>query len=257
MYSFSRSEEEFKEFYELCAKTYERIFARVGIGEVTYRTVADGGSFTTEFTDEFQTLSEAGEDTIYVDKKKNIAINKEVYTDEVISELGLKKEDLVEEKAIEVGNIFPLGLRFSKALGLTYKDEEGKEQEIVMGSYGIGLGRLMGVVVEVFSDDKGIVWPKEIAPFSVHLVALPGGEKEADKVYEELGKQDIEVLYDDREQVSAGGKLVDADLFGIPQRIVVSKKTVEQGAVELKKRNEEQVELVQQKDLRKALLKNA
>ena len=152
LYSFSRSEEEFKEFYETCAMAYERIFSRVGIGDKTYRTAASGGSFTPGLTDEFQTISSAGEDTIFVDKTKRLAVNKEVYTNEVVSALGLKKQDLVEEKAIEVGNIFPLGTKYSKALGFTYKNEKGEERPVVMGSYGIGLGRLMGTIVEVLSD---------------------------------------------------------------------------------------------------------
>lgn len=248
LYSFSRSEEEFKEFYEACAKAYERIFSRVGIGDKTYRTVASGGSFTPGLTDEFQTISSAGEDTIFVDKTKRLAVNKEVYTNEVVSALGLKKQDLVEEKAIEVGNIFPLGTKYSNALGFTYKNEKGEERPVVMGSYGIGLGRLMGTIVEVLSDEKGMVWPNAVAPFQAHLLALEGGEKEAKKVYDLLVKQGVEVLYDDRD-ASPGEKLTDADLLGIPWRIVVSKKTVASDSVEVKQRSEEKVTLMPQKDL--------
>jgi prolyl-tRNA synthetase len=157
LYSFSINEEEFKKFYETCADSYLKIFNRVGLGDYTFRTLAPGGSFTTGFTDEFQTLSKAGEDIIYVDKNKKLAINKEILTDENISLLGLKREDLIEEKSIEVGNIFPLGTKYSDAIGLKIKDEKGNEQSVIMGSYGIGLGRLMGTIVEVLSDEKGIV----------------------------------------------------------------------------------------------------
>lgn len=239
LYSFSRSEEEFREFYEKCAEAYLAIFGRVGVGEITYRTFASGGSFS-KFSDEFQTVSEAGEDTIYIHDEKRIAVNKEVYTDEVLADLGFKKEELREAKAIEVGNIFPLGTRYAEAFGLTYKDERGEDKPVIMGSYGIGLGRLMGTVVEVLSDAKGIVWPESIAPFAVHLVSLAGQDaavrKAADEAYNTLRSRNIEVLYDDRDDKSAGEKFQDADLIGIPLRAVVSKETAKQGKVEIKKR---------------------
>lgn len=235
LYSFSKDEKEFRAFYEQCAAAYTRIFERVGLGEVTFRTFASGGSFS-KYSDEFQTISDAGEDTIYVHKGKKIAVNKEVYNDEVLADLGLKKEELEEKKAIEVGNIFPLGTRFSDAIGLTYKDEKGSDVPVVMGSYGIGPGRLMGTIVEVLSDEKGIVWPKEVAPFSVHLVSISGGNPdvvaEADRYYELLRESGIETLYDDRD-VRAGEKFADADLIGIPMRIVVSEKTMAEGGVEV------------------------
>jgi prolyl-tRNA synthetase len=235
LYSFSRSEKEFREFYEACASAYMNVFKRVGIGEMTYRTFASGGSFS-KYSDEFQTVCDSGEDIIYLNKARNIAVNKEVYRDEVLQELGLKKEDLSEEKAIEVGNIFPLGTRFSETLGLTYKDDKGKEQPVIMGSYGIGPGRLMGTVVEVLADEKGIVWPKEIAPYAVHMLSIHGGNAdmiaEADRIYEILREHDIEVLYDDRD-VRAGEKFADADLIGIPTRLVVSEKAISAGGVEL------------------------
>jgi prolyl-tRNA synthetase len=235
LYSFSRNEKEFRDFYEKCAAAYTKIFNRVGIGERTYRTFASGGSFS-KFSDEFQTLCDAGEDTVYVDRKKGIAVNKEVYVDEILAELKLNKDELEEVKAIEVGNIFPLGTRFSDALGLRYKDEKGKERPVVMGCYGIGPARLMGTVVEVLSDEKGIVWPKEVAPFPVHLIAITSGnadvEKEANRLYELLREHGIEALYDDRD-ARAGEKFADADLLGIPTRMVVSEKTFTQGGVEV------------------------
>lgn len=246
LYSFSRNEAEFKEFYEKCAESYLRIFSAVGIGHVTFRTVAAGGSFTSGFTDEFQTITDAGEDIIYVDQKKKIALNKEVYTDENIKKFGLKKSDLVEKKAIEVGNIFPLGTRYTEALGLRFKDEKGVETPIVMGSYGIGLGRLMGTVVEVLSDEKGIVWPESIAPFQIHLIEIAGkGEKvtaEALKVLKEFENNGFEVLHDDR-KVSAGEKLSDSDLLGIPWRIVISEKMLAENKLELKNRKSGEIKI--------------
>lgn len=235
LYSLSTSEESFREFYEECAAAYLRIFRRVGLGERTYRTFASGGSFS-KFSDEFQTLCEAGEDVIYIHDGKKIALNKEVFTDEVLVDLQLKREDMREAKAVEVGNIFPLGTRFSDALGLTYKDENGEEKPVTMGSYGIGPGRLMGTVVEALSDEKGIVWPKEIAPFHMHLVELSGGDRvvkdAAEKLYSDLTAAGIEVLFDDRD-ARAGEKFSDAELIGIPTRVVVSAKTIAEGKIEV------------------------
>ena len=234
LYSFSRDEKEFREFYELCADAYMKIFTRVGLGDVTYRTFASGGSFS-KFSDEFQTESEAGEDTIYIHDGKKIAVNKEVYDDETLAQLGMKKSDLREAKAIEVGNIFPLGTRFSDALGLTYKEEDGTQRAVTMGSYGIGPARLMGTIVETLSDEKGMVWPESVAPFRVHLIELSNNNeevvKEAEELYRELTGAGVEVLWDDRD-ARAGEKFADADLIGIPLRVVVSEKTLAAGTFE-------------------------
>ncbi len=234
LYSFSRTEEEFRAFYEASAEAYLKIFARVGLGDKTYRTFASGGSFS-KFSDEFQTVCEAGEDTIYIHEGRKLAVNKEVYDDATLSELGLRKDDLREEKAIEVGNIFPLGTRFSGALGLNYKDEEGKEVPVVMGCYGIGPARVMGTVVESLADDKGMVWPVSIAPFRVHLVELAAGNedvrKEAEEVYRQLSDAGVEVLWDDRD-ARAGEKFADSDLIGIPLRVIVSQKSLAEGTFE-------------------------
>lgn len=241
LYSFSINEDEFRKFYEKCADAYERIFNRVGIGEYTFRTLAAGGSFTAGFTDEFQTLSSAGEDIIFVDKNKKIAINKEIYTDENILSLGLKKEDLVEEKSIEVGNIFPLGTKYSDAAGLKIKDENGNEKSVIMGSYGIGLGRLMGAVVEVLSDNKGIVWPESIAPFKVHIISIGSEDnvkEESEKLYKKLSDQKIDVLWDERD-LRPGEKFADSDLIGIPYRVVISAKTIKENVYEVKGRTED------------------
>lgn len=234
LYSFSRDEAEFREFYEECAAAYLRIFTRVGLGENTYRTFASGGSFS-KYSDEFQTVSDAGEDLIYIHDGKKIAVNKEVHTDEVLADLGIKKEELREAKAIEVGNIFPLGTRFSEALNLTFVDESGEEKFPIMGCYGIGPGRLMGTVVEILSDEKGIIWPKEIAPFAVHLVSLGTKDEvvsEAERIYADLTAKGIRVLYDDRD-LRAGEKFADADLMGMPIRAVVSEKTMAEKKIEV------------------------
>lgn len=251
LYSFSRSEAEFHEFYEKCAAAYIKIFKRVGIGEKTFRTFASGGSFS-KFSDEFQTLCDAGEDTVHLHRGKGIAVNKEVYTDEVLADLGISKNELEEVTAIEVGNIFPLGTRFSEALGLTYKDEKGIEQPVIMGSYGIGPGRLMGTIVEVLSDEKGIVWPKEVAPFPVHLISISSGNAdvtaEADRLYELLKENGVEALYDDRD-ARAGEKFADADLIGIPMRIVVSEKTMAEGGVEVSSRQNGGTSIVSENEI--------
>lgn len=251
LYSFSKDEAEFRAFYEECAKAYERIFARVGIGEKTYRTFASGGSFS-KFSDEFQTICDAGEDTIYIHEGKKIAVNKEVYTDEVLSELGINKDELVEAKSIEVGNIFPLGTRFSEPLGLTYKNEKGEEIPVVMGSYGIGPGRLMGTIVELLSDEKGIVWPETVAPFTYHLLSLlpedEAGKKAADELYEKLTKAGKSTLYDDR-PLRAGEKFADADLIGIPWRINLGKEYIGSGKLELVNRATGEVTLLSVEEL--------
>ncbi len=256
LYSFSRSEEEFRKFYETCAEAYMKIFARVGIGGQTYRTFASGGSFS-KFSDEFQTVSDAGEDTIYIHDGKRIAVNKEVYTDEVLAELGIEKGELREAKAIEVGNIFPLGTRFSDVLKLIYKDEDGKEKPVIMGSYGIGPARLMGTIVEVLGDEKGIVWPEAVAPFRVHLIELGSGNKdvhaEAEELCRELVQAGIEVLWDDRD-LRAGEKFADSDLIGIPLRVVVSEKTLATGTFECTERKSGKTEHLSLSELTERLI---
>lgn len=245
LYSFDKDQAGLDEFYEKASDAYVRIFDRVGLGEKTYKTFASGGLFS-KYSHEFQTICDTGEDVIYVSENKKIAVNKEVNTDDVLSDLGISRDELVEQKAIEVGNIFKLGTRFSDALGLSYVDENGEKKPVVMGSYGIGPGRLMGTIVELYSDDKGIVWPKEVAPFAVHLVRLGDSEavvKFADDLYADIRKQGVEVLYDDR-PLRAGEKFADSDLIGIPVRFVVSEKTVAEGKVEVKFRTDNESELL-------------
>ncbi|MCR4334076.1 MAG: His/Gly/Thr/Pro-type tRNA ligase C-terminal domain-containing protein [Patescibacteria group bacterium] len=228
LYSFSKDDAEHKAFYDKAREAYVKVFKRLGIGEQTYVTFASGGIFS-EFSEEFQTVSDAGEDTIYIDEEKRIAVNKESCTDEALATLSLEKGKLIEKKAIEVGNIFNLGTRFSESLGLFYTDETGAKKPVIMGSYGIGPTRVMGTIVEVLADEKGLVWPESVAPFAMHLVSLGknGDEisKTADALYDDLVKAGVKVLYDDRE-VRAGEKFAESDLLGIPKRIVVGKDAV-------------------------------
>ncbi|OGG46986.1 prolyl-tRNA synthetase [Candidatus Kaiserbacteria bacterium RIFCSPHIGHO2_01_FULL_49_13] len=251
LYSFSRTDEEHHMLYEQAKSAYLKIFERVELGEKTFVTFASGGVFS-KYSEEFQTLSDAGEDIIYVDEAKRIAVNKEVYTDEVLKDLGLQKSDLVEKKAIESGNIFNLGTRFSDPLDLTFTDEGGTKKPVIMGSYGLGPSRLMGTLAEVLSDEKGLVWPKAVAPFTIHLVELSGGDegvrKAADALYEKLTARQIAVLYDDR-TASAGEKFADAELIGIPYRVVVSAKTIAASAVELTERKSGERRSVSEEEL--------
>ncbi|MFC1625043.1 aminoacyl--tRNA ligase-related protein [Patescibacteria group bacterium] len=251
LYSFNKDIDSFEKYYEKAKKAYMKIWDKLGIGDSTYLTFASGGSFG-KFSHEFQTVCETGEDTIYIDKKKKIAVNKEVYNEDVLKELGVKKDDLEKVRAIEVGNIFPLGTRFSEALGLFYTDERGEKKPVVMGSYGIGPGRVIGTIVELSHDNNGIIWPENIAPFKIVIISIGNSvEDRALKVYEDLKNKGIEVLYDDRQDVSPGQKFADADLIGIPYRAVVSEKTEDK--IEIKKRDEEKAEVVSISELIKRL----
>lgn len=241
LYSFSKNREEHEEFYEKCAESYKRIFNRLGIGNDTFRTFASGGAFS-KYSDEFQTLCEVGEDIIYLDREKGIAVNEEVYNDEVLADLGLDKSKLEQCKAAEVGNIFTLGYRFSDALDLCYNDEDGKRQKVFMGSYGIGPSRVMGVIAEKLSDDKGLVWPEEIAPYKYYLIGIgENGLKKAEEIYNQAPEN---IIFDDREKARNGEKFADADLMGIPYRVVVSDKTLENNQVEIKNRKTNETELL-------------
>ncbi len=245
LYSFAKSEDEHKNIYDKQTKAYTKIFDRLGIGEWTYFTYASGGAFA-EFSHEFQTITDAGEDIIYIHKEKKIAINEEVLNDKVMEGLGVKRHDLEEVKAAEVGNIFNLGTTKSVPLGLTFTDEDGTVKPVIMGSYGIGPARVMGVIVERYADDKGLVWPKGIAPAQIHLVRLGQDEDvvaAADDLYTDLQKKGKTVLYDDRD-VSAGAKFGDADLIGIPLRYTISKKTLAEDSVEVKERISEDSKMV-------------
>jgi prolyl-tRNA synthetase len=241
LYSFSKDRAEHDEFYEKCADTYKKIFNRLGIGNDTFRTFASGGAFS-KFSDEFQTLCEVGEDIIYLDREKGIAINDEVYNDETIKDLGLDKSKLEKCKAAEVGNIFTLGYKYSEPLELEFTDEDGKRQKVFMGSYGIGPSRVMGVIAEKLSDEKGLVWPEEIAPYKYYVVAI--GDK-AMEIAEDLhNKAPEQIIFDDRADKRNGEKFADADLLGIPYRIVISDKTLAENAVEIKSRTSDETKLL-------------
>ena len=255
MYSFHTEREDFEKFYDRMKDVYKTIFKRVGIGHLTYATFASGGTFA-KYSHEFQTISSAGEDTIFIDEASGVALNKEVFTDAVLAQLGLNKEKLVEHKAIEVGNIFDLKTKYSTPFDLSFIDEKGQKHSVLMGCYGIGLSRLLGTIVEVLSEDKGIIWPESIAPFRVHLLALGEDEtvlKEANKIFESLLKANVEVLLDDRKEVSAGEKFADADLLGIPFRIVVSERSMKENGVEIKKRDEKKGKVISLGELLKLL----
>lgn len=251
LYSFSKDEEGHAAFFAKAREAYVKVFQRMGIGDRTYVTFASGGIFS-EFSEEFQTVSDAGEDIIYVDEPKNMAINKEVFNDETLAKLGMDKDALVEKKAIEAGNIFNLGTRFSEALGLSYAAEDGTNKPVVMGSYGIGPTRLMGIIAETLSDDKGLVWPESVAPFLVHLVSAmpndPACVAYADALYDDLTKAGVDVLYDDRD-IRAGEKFADADLIGIPCRVIVGKNALETGMIESVYRKTGDVKQVSREDL--------
>lgn len=254
LYSFCRDQKSHDEFYEKAKVAYTKIFERLGLGQDTYLTVASGGSFS-KFSHEFQTITDVGEDTLYVHEAKKIAVNKDVYSDAVLDDLGLEKSAMVEKKGVEVGNIFPLGSRFSEPLGLNYTNEDGKLTPVIMGSYGIGPGRVLGTIVEHFADENGLVWPAEVAPFAVYLARL--GDKKtvveaADRAYKVLTDSGVGVLYDDRD-ARPGEMFADADLIGAPKRLVVSEKTLQKNSLELKDRTSDKTHLVKPEKLVTAL----
>lgn len=238
MYSFARDQKEHDQIYERILGAYRKVFDRIGLGDITYRTYADGGIFTSKFSDEWQTLCDNGEDIIYLDEEKKIAINEEIMTDENLEKLGLNRDKLVKKRSSEAGNTFHLESKYTDALDVYYTDPAGQKRSIIMGCYGIGVSRLLGLIAEVFADDRGLVWPENIAPFKVYLARL-GSEKkvidEADGLYDELTTRGVEVIYDDRD-ARAGEKLADSELLGIPYRVVISSHTVEKNIYEITER---------------------
>ncbi len=253
LYSFHTSENDLSQYYKLVQKAYFKIFERLELLDRTYLTFASGGAFS-KYSHEFQTLTEAGEDKIYICDKCNIAVNEEIIKEQQVCP-GCGNKKLKIAKAIEVGNIFKLGTRFSKPFGFAYTDRQGKKQNVVMGCYGFGPSRAMATIVEIHHDRKGIIWPKEVTPFAVHLLKIKNKKQNikidemADKIYEDLQKAEIDVLYDDREEVSAGEKFADADLIGCPFRLVVSEKTLKKNGAEVKRRDSEKCELVRMDNL--------
>lgn len=248
MYSVHATKEDLDAYYNRVIEAYKRCYDRFGIGDDTYVTFASGGAFT-KFSHEFQTICDAGEDYIYLHRGKNIAINEEVI-DDAVKELGVERSELEKIKTAEVGNIFNFGTQKSEEMNLVFTDQFGKEQFAYMGSYGIGITRVMGVIVEKFADDKGIVWPENIAPLKVYLVRI-GGEaavREADALYDELTTKGIEVLYDDRDE-RPGAKFADSELMGIPYRITVSDRLLKQKQYELTSRVTSETSLLTHEEL--------
>ena len=232
LYSFSIDEVEHQKFYEQVDQAYMRIYQRLGLGDCTFKTYASGGAFA-KYSHEYQTLLPVGEDTIYLNKDKTIAINEEVMNEEVLNDLGVKREDLTPTTAAEVGNIFTLRYKFSEPINLKFDDQDGIKKTVFMGSYGIGVSRVMGVIAEKFADDKGLVWPENIAPFKYYLIGIGDqGEEFANNLHKEHSSS---ILLDDR-KLRPGEKFADAELMGIPYRVVVSNKTLENNSVEITNR---------------------
>lgn len=246
MYSYSTDPEQHDAFYNATIDAYMRVFERVGLGDDTFVTFASGGAFT-EFSHEFQTVTDAGEDVIYINREKNIAINEEVLNEDTLKELGVTRDELEEVKTAEVGNIFNFGTVKSEQMDMNFTNAEGKSVPVHLGSYGIGITRLMGVIVEHFADDNGIVWPESVAPFAVNIIPIGDSAEVAEateKMYAELEEAGVEVLLDDRD-MGPGKRFADNDLIGIPYRVVISAKTLEDGGkVEWKARTSGEVEMI-------------
>jgi prolyl-tRNA synthetase len=253
MYFFAPTEESNTAFYDKSIEAYTNVFKRIGLGDITYVTSASGGAFTNKFSHEFQTICDAGEDTIYINKSKHIAVNEEVFNKDTLDRLGMKEEDFEKVKAAEVGNIFNFGTEKCEEMGLEYTDINGTKKLVHLSSYGVGITRLLGVITEVYADDAGLSWPEAVAPFQIHLVSLANGNeeitKEAEDIYKELLASGAEVLFDDRD-ARAGEKFADSDLIGIPKRIIISEKSLAQGVVEVKDRASGKVTMVPLNELR-------
>jgi len=256
LYSFHTTDADLDAFYAKADEAYRNIFSRVGLD--FFVTEASGGMFTKQFTHEYQVVSEAGEDYILFCKDCRYAQNQEITT----MRLGVKcpkcgKGPIGTAKSIEVGNIFKLGTKFSLAFDLAYVDQKGERRPVVMGSYGIGPGRLLATVVEASHDERGILWPEHVAPYRVHIVevrsAVQKVKMEADRLYKKLLAKGVDVLYDDRDDKTAGEKFADADLIGIPWRVVVSERSLEKKGVEVKKRNGDEGKVVNVEKLLKLL----
>ena len=240
LYSFSRDLEEHQAFYAQVEAAYRRIFDRLGVGDDTHETFASGGAFS-KYSHEFQTFLPVGEDTVYYNADKSICINEEVVNDEVLADLGVKREELQSAPAAEIGNIFTLSYKFSEPLDLKYTDAAGQSQLVFMGSYGIGVSRAMGIIAEKFADAKGLVWPAAVAPYQYYLVAI-GEAANAQAAQLEQANPGL-ILYDDRD-LRPGAKFADAELLGIPQRLVLSDKTLAANSVEVTERATGESQLV-------------
>lgn len=246
MYSAHTSAEELEAYYNKTIEAYKRVYNRVGLGDDTYVTFASGGAFT-KFSHEFQTICDAGEDVIYLHREKNIAINEEVI-DDAVAELGINRDELEPVKTAEVGNIFNFGTQKTDEMGLYYTDKDGEKKSLYLGSYGIGITRLMGVIAEKYSDDKGLVWPDSIAPFKVYLVSIGDVYEQASALYEELQAAGITVLFDDRDE-RPGSKFADAELIGLPYRITISERLLAENKLEFTVRSSGETSLLTRDEL--------
>jgi len=251
MYSFHTTQEDFLRFYEEVKGAYKNIFKRLGLTAKV--TEASGGSFSKKISYEFMVLTDAGEDDIFYCESCDYCINKEIAKDiKEGSECPKCKSPLKLARASEVGNVFDLGQKYPKDFDFTYVDKDGQKQYPFMGCYGIGTTRIMGVIVEKFHDENGIIWPKQVAPFDIHLINLGEDadiQAKTEKIYNELINAGFDVLWDERENVMAGNKFADADLIGIPLRLVVSKKSLAGGGIELKQRDSKDAKIVSENDL--------
>lgn len=240
LYSFHSSEEDLNEFYAKVEKAYGRIFERLGLGTETFETFASGGIFS-KYSHEYQTFLPVGEDTVYYNGDKSVVLNKEVLEPEVLADLGVKREELTETTAAEVGNIFKLKFKYSEPLELQFTDENNQLKTVYMGCYGIGVSRVMGVIAEKFADEKGLCWPESVAPFKYYLVGIgERGTREAEKFY---AAHADETLFDDR-NARPGEKFADSELMGIPYRVVISDKTLAENAAEVTSRMTGETKLI-------------
>lgn len=249
LYSFHTSEEDLNNYYREVEKAYAKIYSRLGLGDDTFETFASGGVFS-KYSHEYQTFTSVGEDTVYYNKDKSIVLNEEVLLPEVLDDLGVKREDLTETRAAEVGNIFKLKFKYSEPLGLKFSDENNEQKVVYMGCYGIGVSRVMGVIAEKFADDKGLVWPEDIAPFKYYLVGIgEKGEQIANELYH---GHENEIILDDR-NLRPGEKFADSELMGIPYRIVISDKTLADNSVEITTRTTSESKLLFLDSFKKSL----
>ncbi len=254
LYSFHAQEKDLDNYYEKVKKSYQRIFKRCGLKAVI--TEASGGTFS-RFSHEFQVISPEGEDSIYYCSHCGFARNKEIIGS--LKKCPYCSHLLQKKKGIEVGNIFKLKDKYSRPFHLQFLGKDGKNHYVLMGCYGIGITRLLGVIPEVHHDEKGIIWPLSVAPFNFHLLALTSGDKKKDKLirqqanllYQSMQKRGREVLYDDRLEISNGQKLVEADLLGLPYRLIISSSTIKNKMVEIKERKNKSAKMIKIKDFDK------
>jgi prolyl-tRNA synthetase len=254
LYSFHASKEDLENYYSEVMKAYQRVFARLGLGEETFVTFASGGSFT-KFSHEFQTICEAGEDITYLKRDQNLTFNEEILDEALASGEIATREGLEKVKTAEVGNIFNFGTQKTDEMGLYFTDKDGQKKSVWMGSYGIGVTRVMGVIAENFSDEKGLIWPENVAPAKIYLVQI--GEKScelAEEIYAELTAKGVEVLFDDRD-LRPGQKFADAELMGIPYRVTVSDRLMESGEFEIVARKTGEMEMISREQLMRKFVK--